>query len=368
MEGARVHVEPIGLVAGDSARELIARGAALPLAGGPIAFTAAIVTVRRASTGSAVRETLSVAELGAWAAAQVPALAARLDVLLARLRAARAPIAGGVPGRPRIMGVVNVTPDSFSDGGEFLDPGVALAHAEGLVAAGADIVDIGGESTRPGASPVSRERQLARVIPVITALAARRGGDRQPAISIDTRSAAVMRAALAAGADLVNDVSGLRHDPASLGVVAETGAPAIVMHSRGTPRTMNEAPAYADVARDVFDELEDRIAACEAGGIDRNRLIVDPGIGFAKRGPDNLAILRALTLFHGLGCPLMLGISRKGLGGDHHRRHGPRDRLPASLAGATHALERGVTILRVHDVAATRQVVDLWSRLSPPPG
>ncbi|MBX6322008.1 MAG: dihydropteroate synthase, partial [Rhodospirillaceae bacterium] len=265
--------------------------------------------------------------------------------------------------RPRLMGVVNVTPDSFSDGGLNLDPAAALVRCEALAAAGADILDIGGESTRPGAAPVPPAEELARVRPVLEGLRARR--DRLPGVlvSIDTRHAAVMRAALEAGVDIINDVTALAGDPDSLGVAAASPAYVVLTHMRGTPQTMNVAPAYDDVALDVFDELEARVEACVAAGIARERLVVDPGLGFGKRGRHNLAILRALPLFHGLGCPILIGASRKGLGGGLSELP-PRERVPSSLAAAFHALACGVQILRVHDVAETRQVVALWTALS----
>ena len=238
------------------------------------------------------------------------AAAERAAALLERIASPRPELAA----RPCIMGIVNVTPDSFSDGGTHLDPGAALAHCEALAAAGADILDIGGESTRPGAAPVPPEEEIARVLPVLEGLRARRARMAGVAVSIDTRHAAVMRAALAAGADIVNDVTALAGDRDSLAVAAAGKARVVLMHMQGTPETMNLAPAYEDIALDVFDFLEARIAACTAAGIARERLIVDPGLGFGKRGRQNREILRALPLFHGLGCPILLGASRKGFG------------------------------------------------------
>lgn len=360
-EGARLYLRPLGLAAGGDAAALLAAGQARPLAGAaPLAFTAAELVLRwpegeRRAVGP-------IAAILAWAEGAAPALRAALAGWLERLAAPRRAPGGGRLERPLLMGIVNVTPDSFSDGGEALDPEVACERAVALAEAGADIVDIGGESTRPGAAPVPPEVEAARVRPVLERLARRRAALGSALVSIDTRRAVVMRLALALGADLVNDVSALA-DPGSLGLLAGSGAGIVLMHMPGEPETMNRAPAYRDVALDVLDHLAGRIAACRAAGIAAERLIVDPGIGFGKRGVENLALLRALPLFQGLGCPVLLGLSRKGLGAAHHHRHAPRDRQPGSLAAAALALEQGVQLLRVHDVAATRQAVDLWSRL-----
>lgn len=275
--------------------------------------------------------------------------------LVARVQCPRASVAGLVLDRPRIMGIVNVTPDSFSDGGRYLAADAAIAHALQLEAEGADILDVGGESTRPGAEPVGIEEECRRVLPVIEALSKR----SRARISIDTRNGEVMRRAAQAGAHLINDVSALTHDHQSLAAAAATGLPVVLMHMLGDPRTMQAAPAYADVVLDVYDVLEARLAACEAAGIARERLIVDPGIGFGKTLAHNLALLGSLSIFHGLGCAILLGASRKsfiskltGAGAD--------DRLPGSLAAALGGASQGVQILRVHDVAATRQAIALW--------
>jgi dihydropteroate synthase len=264
------------------------------------------------------------------------------------------------------MGIVNATPDSFSDGGQHLDPAAAVAHGQRLAESGADILDIGGESTRPGATPVDAAEEAARVLPVLQGLASVRASIPRLLLSIDTRHASVMRAALTTDIDIINDVTALAGDPESLAVAADCQARIVLMHMQGEPRNMNVAPSYDDVALDVFDFLESRVAACVAAGIARERLIVDPGIGFGKRGWHNLAILRALALFHGLGCPVLLGASRKGLGLASERDMAPKDRLPLSLAAAAHALNQGVQFLRVHDVAETWRVVELWRRLNEP--
>jgi dihydropteroate synthase len=279
-----------------------------------------------------------------------------LATLLERLRAPRAPVAGLTLDRPRIMGVVNVTPDSFSDGGRWLDPGAAVAHGLQLEAEGADILDIGGESTRPGAEAVSLDEELGRVIPVIAVLAKQA---RAP-ISIDTRNAEVMRRAADAGARLVNDVAALGHDPNALRVAAETGLPVVLMHAQGDPRTMQLDPRYDDVVLDVYDWLEARVAACEVAGIGRERLIVDPGIGFGKTLDHNLALLASLSVFHGLGCAVLLGASRKSFIGRLSGGVPAPERVPGSIAALLAGVAQGVQIARVHDVAAARQALAVW--------
>ena len=274
-------------------------------------------------------------------------------LLLARLTAPRAAIASISFDRPSVMGILNVTPDSFSDGGAHADPAVA---ARAMLAAGAAIVDVGGESTRPGAIPVALDEELARVMPVLDAL-------RGASLSIDTRKAAVMAAALDAGVALINDVSALTYDAAALALVAARRCPVVLMHAQGTPQTMQATPHYDDVLLDVYDWLEARIDVCVAAGIDHARVIVDPGIGFGKTLAHNLALLRGVGLFHGLGCPILLGVSRKAMIGTLAGGVVVGERLPGSLALALHGLGQGVQLLRVHDVAATVQAVRMWEAL-----
>jgi dihydropteroate synthase len=263
--------------------------------------------------------------------------------------------------RPRIMGVLNVTPDSFSDGGRHLGRAAALTQARRLAEEGADLLDIGGESTRPGADPVPVEEEVARVVPVIAALRAE--GFPLP-ISIDTRNAAVARAAFDAGADLFNDVSALTHDPASLALAAAAGRPVCLMHAQGDPKTMQDAPAYDDVLLDVADWLEARVAAAEAAGIARKGILVDPGIGFGKTVAHNLALVRGLALLHGIGCAILFGASRKRFIGTVGSAPDPGDRLPGSIAVALEGLRQGAQVIRVHDVKETRQAVALWAALN----
>jgi len=261
---------------------------------------------------------------------------------------------------PRIWGIVNVTPDSFSDGGLCAEPLAACAHARTLAGEGADVLDIGGESTRPGAAPVGVDQEIARVVPVFEGLADLAAGGTR--LSVDTRRAAVAEAALAAGADLVNDVSA-GQDPAMFDVVARHGAGLVLMHMRGTPATMQTAPVYADVVAEVADFLAGRATAAEAAGVAREQLWIDPGIGFGKTLEHNLALLRGLEAFVGLGLPVLLGASRKSFLGTLTGREAPAERLAGSLACVLRALEAGVSDVRVHDVRSTREILDVFTRI-----
>jgi len=254
--------------------------------------------------------------------------------------------------RAWLMGVLNVTPDSFSDGGLYADPGRAVDRGLALVAEGADVVDVGGESTRPGSLPVPEAEELRRVVPVVEAL--RR---QTPALlSVDTTKAAVARAALDAGADIVNDTSALRFDPAMAGVVARSGAAVVLMHMKGTPLTMQDAPAYDDITGEIAAFFDDRIRVAEAAGIPRGRVIVDPGIGFGKSFEHNLELLRRQAVFHALGRPLLVGFSRKAFLGRILDRP-PDERLEGTIAAAVLSVERGAHILRVHDVGPVARAV-----------
>ncbi|HTF60919.1 MAG TPA: dihydropteroate synthase [Actinomycetes bacterium] len=245
-----------------------------------------------------------------------------------------------------VMGVVNVTPDSFSDGGRYLDPEAAVAHGLALVAEGADLLDVGGESTRPGATDVPEAVELERVLPVVEELAR----TAEVPVSIDTRKAAVAAAALAAGATMVNDVSAGRHDPDLLGVAADAKVPLVLMHMLGTPATMQDDPRYDDVVAEVEAFLAERCLAAEAAGVDHQALVVDPGIGFGKRDQDNYALLDQLARFTRLGHPVMVGTSRKGFIG--RALDSPADqRVEGTAATVVWAVERGARIVRVHDVA-----------------
>jgi len=256
--------------------------------------------------------------------------------------------------RPLVMGIVNVTPDSFSDGGLHASTEQAVAHARRLAGEGADILDIGGESTRPGAQAVGLDEERRRVLPVLEALA-----DAGLPLSIDTRKPELMIEAIAAGAAMVNDVTALR-TPAALAAVARAPVAVCLMHMQGEPGTMQENPNYRDVVREVRDFLGERIAAAERAGIARNRIVVDPGFGFGKTVEHNLALLRALGEFRSLGVALMAGLSRKAMLGKLAGRE-PRERVPASVAAALLAVQNGAQIVRVHDVAATRDALAVWN-------
>ncbi|MCP5304624.1 MAG: dihydropteroate synthase [Chromatiaceae bacterium] len=252
------------------------------------------------------------------------------------------------------MGILNVTPDSFSDGGRFVDLDDALRQAEQMAEQGADIIDVGGESTRPGAAAVGLDEEMARVLPVIERL---RAALDLP-LSIDTSKPEVMRAAVAAGAAMINDVSAL-HAPGAIEAAAETGAAVCLMHMQGEPRTMQSSPQYDDVVADILKYLDGRIAACVAGGVARGRLLVDPGFGFGKTLAHNLALLGGLERFRELGLPVLVGISRKSMLGAVTGRD-VDERLAASIAAAVMAVERGASVIRVHDVAATVDALRLW--------
>jgi dihydropteroate synthase len=253
----------------------------------------------------------------------------------------------------QVMGVVNVTPDSFSDGGRFLDAEAAVAHGRRLAGEGADILDIGGESTRPGAEAVTAEVEIARVVPVIEALAA---AGRAPLISVDTSKRAVAEAALDAGAGYVNDVTAFRAEPELAGLVADRDVPCCLMHMRGTPRTMQEEPRYDDVVSEVKAELEERMAAAVAAGVAEERISVDPGIGFGKTLEHNLELLRRLGEIAALGRPVVIGTSRKSFLGKLTGREADA-RLPGTIATNVLAFERGASVFRVHDVAPVRDAL-----------
>ena len=337
-------IEPLGLLDGAEAGQAVAAGLALPLAGGPAAFTLA----RLIEPERGLEPLLPAPDVPAdWRPV--------LDAIL------RPPLWAGLPaGRAAVMGIINVTPDSFSDGGDRFDADAAIAAGMDMAEAGADLLDIGGESTRPDSRPTAEAEEQARILPVIRALAG-----AAPPISVDTRNAATMAAALDAGAAIVNDVSALAHDPRAAALVAERGCPVVLMHMRGEPATMNALARYRDVALEVTLELAERIAAAEHAGVQRARIAVDPGIGFAKTGTQNHELLRRLPLLLNLGCPILVGLSRKRflsrlLAGEM----APKQRGAGSLAGGLFALTRGAAMLRVHEVAATVQAVRVWQGLS----
>ena len=257
--------------------------------------------------------------------------------------------------RPRVVGILNVTPDSFSDGGLYADLEAAVAHGLAMVAQGADMLDVGGESTRPGAADVSEQDELARVLPVIEALAAR----TDKPISIDTSKPAVMRAAVAAGAGMINDVYALRREGA-LDAAAALGVPVCIMHMQGEPRGMQDDPRYDDVVGEVHRFLADRLFACELAGIDKRKVLVDPGFGFGKTLEHNLELLRDLQRFTDLGSGVYAGLSRKSMIGTITGRTAPAERAAGSVAAALIAVQQGAKLVRVHDVQATVDALAVW--------
>ncbi len=339
-------------------RQAAAPAGSLPLAGGTRAFAFCEAVVREDGRELA-REVVPVAALLDWAGRFGPEAAAQAEDLLARLGAPRPAYAGLDLGAPRVMGVINVTPDSFSDGGERFEAARAVDDGLAMAAAGAAILDVGGESTRPGAAPVAEAEELRRVLPVVSGLA-----EAGALVSIDTRRAGVMAAALDAGARIVNDVTALAGDPDSLALVAGRGVAVVLMHMQGGPPTMQAAPSYADAPLDVYDVLAERVAACEAAGIPRARIAIDPGIGFGKTAQHNLQILDDMALYQGLGCAVLLGVSRKSFIGKLSRGEPAKVRLPGSLAAALAGLERGVQIVRAHDVAETLQAIAIWRAIA----
>ena len=268
------------------------------------------------------------------------------------------PWAGLTFDRPRIMGVLNVTPDSFSDGGDFLDPNAAIAAGLGMAAAGADIIDVGGESTRPDSQPTPPTEEQRRILPVIRGLAA--AGAR---VSVDTRHASTMAVALDAGAAIVNDIYALAFDADAAPLVASRDCPVVLAHMRGTPADMYALADYDDVTADVMRELGQRIEAARSAGIARDRIVIDPGIGFAKTAEQSAELLRRLPELRSLGRPILVGVSRKSFLGVITGEPDPRRRLPASLAAGLFALSRGAAILRVHNVVETIQAIKAWEGL-----
>jgi len=341
-----IYIKPLGIMFGRAATRATEAGIALPLAGKTAAFTAAELI--EGTPGNAKSVIARVATLQAMGE---PRIAERL----ATISVPRPALAGVAMDRPRLMGIVNVTPDSFSDGGDFAQVEAAIAHARALAEHEADFVDVGGESTRPGSDPVSLEDERARVMPVLEALHA------LPApVSIDTRKAAIMTEAAETGAKIINDVSALSHDPQALSAAAETGLPVILMHALGDPQTMQDDPRYDDVLLEVYDFLEARIAEAVAAGIPKERIAVDPGIGFGKTLEHNLTLLNGLSLFHGLGVPVLVGASRKRFIGTLDDEPEAKKRMPGSVAAAVAAAQQGAQIIRTHDVRETRQALRVW--------
>ncbi len=350
-----LRLRPLGLLTGSAAMAAVASGNGLPLAGSDTAFV--LIELLARTERGIVAAIAPLRRLRLWASQQGDAQRERIEIQLARLSEPRQSWAGLKLDRPHVMGIVNLTSDSFYVGvGADADKAVAMGRA--MLAEGADLLDIGAESTRPGAAPVAAEDELKRLEPVVRALA-----KTGAIISIDTRKPAVMAAALSWGARIINDVSALEA-AGSLEAVARAGAPVILMHMQGEPGTMQHEPSYALASLDIADYLAGRICACEAAGIPPHRIVVDPGIGFGKTVEHNLEILARLTLFHGLGCGVLIGVSRKSTIGKIAGGAPVEARLPGSLAGAVEAARQGVQILRVHDVAETKQAVAMGQAIA----
>jgi dihydropteroate synthase len=348
------YLRPIALAQSPQSED----GETVCLAGG-LVFASRFALISRSGGVITARMRYSVPELRAALLGLPDAVQVQWD----NLQRAHSPLTCGSRtirlDQPQIMGILNLTPDSFSDGGQFMDdPAVADAHAAGMAEAGAALIDVGGESTRPGAAAVWEGDELKRVIPAVERLAA-----MGIAISIDSRRPAVMEAALAAGAHIINDVSALRHDPRSLEFAARADVPVVLMHTPGDGNDLHGGAAYSDVVLDVFDWLAQRRDAALAAGIAREKIVLDPGIGFGKTVAHNLALLNALPLFHALGQPLLLGASRKRTIGALDNEAPAHRRLGGSLAFAMKGLEAGVQLLRVHDVPETLQAMRIWRGL-----
>jgi dihydropteroate synthase len=335
------YLRPLGLVYGADARQLIIAGSAGALGGMPqIGFTHVEIISRSGKGRNSRIEAFvdAIGRAGLRAICQPRPAFARLDM-----------------GSTRVMGIVNVTPDSFSDGGRHDSQDAGVAHGLKLLHEGADIIDVGGESTRPGSETVDIGDELARVLPVIAGLA------KHGSVSIDTRKAEVMRQAVQAGAIAVNDVSALHHDELSAGVVADLHVPVILMHAQGEPKTMQLNPLYDDVVLDVYDALEARIDAAVAAGVSKNQIMIDPGIGFGKSYRHNLQVMQQMTVLHGLGVPVMIGLSRKAYVGAITAEKKPGERAAGSVGGALHAAMHAAHMLRVHDVKTTVDALKVFA-------
>lgn len=354
----RVYIRPIAFADSPQAED----GETIRLGGGLIYASRFVLIVREG--GKVVsRQRFGAGDVQKAIATLPDALAADAAEQWDNLRCTHAPIACGQRmvrfDQPVVMGILNVTPDSFSDGGQFLDkPDAALEHAHAMLSAGAGVIDVGGESTRPGAAAVWEGDEAKRVVPVIEQLAA-----AGAAISIDSRRSSVIEAALAAGAHIVNDVSAMRHDARTTEIVARSGAPVVLMHAPGNDGDLHADGDYADVVLDVFDALRERRDAAVAAGIAREKVLLDPGIGFGKSLAENLALINALPLFHALGQPILFGASRKRMIGALSNEVPAHQRMAGSVMLALKAMDAGCQMVRVHDVAETVQAMHVWRGL-----
>ncbi|MED5545546.1 MAG: dihydropteroate synthase [Pseudomonadota bacterium] len=351
----KIYIRPIALV--DSPQSEAGNAVRL---GGSLAWASRFALMERKGRKVVARTLVDAAAMPEAIAALDAPLKAQAEAQWAALAKVHAPITCGERtirlDQPQVMGILNMTPDSFSDGGRFLDhPDVAIDHAVGMLEEGAAIIDVGGESTRPGAAAVWEGDEIKRVVPMVERLAM-----MGAAISLDTRRAAVMEAALAAGAHIINDVSALRYDPRSRELAAASNAPVVLMHAPGKGDDLHSDGHYADVVLDVFDWLEEARDEAVAAGIARERILLDPGIGFGKTLAENLALMNAIALYHALGHPLLVGASRKRMIGALSNEAAAHERLGGSITLALKAIEAGAHIVRVHDVAETVQAVRVW--------
>lgn len=356
-EGADIYLRPVHFIESPQQHD----GLTARLAGGMIWFSAVEVISRH--DGNFARAIIPVSAWEDALAALPSAICERAETLFSRITAPRSPLQMGERtirlDQPQIMGILNMTPDSFSDGGKHLDDVNAAASAGiALASAGAAILDIGGESTRPKAPVIWEGDEIKRVEPVIRQMA-----NSGTAMSIDTRKAAVMEAAIAAGARMINDVSALLYDDRALEVAAASGLPVALMHAPSQSSDPHKNAGYGDTITEIFDWLEKRVDAVEAAGISRNKIMIDPGIGFGKSLSDNLAITNNLALFHAIGCPILYGASRKTMVGALSNEADVNERLGGSVFLAMKAVEQGVQMVRVHDVAETAQAIHVWRGL-----
>jgi len=354
-DGSKVYLRPVGRVSAAHASENMA----FKFAETGVCYAGAVVYMR-ATGGTTSSSYFSAKQILTQLDSCAPTVQASLKAQIDWFARRREPIklpSGNMLAftKPLVMGVLNVTPDSFSDGGKYLSSQDAVRRARSMAASGADIVDIGGESTRPGATPVWEGEEAERIVPVIEAMA-----EESVALSVDTRNSFVMQKAFDAGAHIINDVSALTHDPDSMSFIANSDMPVILMHAQGAPETMQDNPEYDHVLLDVYDYLADRIDACVSAGVSRGRIIVDPGIGFGKRVvKDNIALINGISIFHTLGCPVLLGASRKRFIGAITGVDNAEERVIGSVVTAAAAVAEGVNIVRVHDVAETVEAVKM---------
>lgn len=357
MDSPEIYVQPLALtrgltVSGDKFKRL---------AGGNTYFSAIKIISR--DNNNFEEEIINVDQIEDYLKSQSAEKSQKIRDILVQIERERPPLKlkdGHVINwnKPVIQGVLNVTPDSFSDGGEFEDSEKSVVHAKYMIGAGADIIDIGGETTKPGAAPVSIEDEKERVLPVIEKLA-----DLDIPISIDSRNSGVMLDAVKSGAHIINDVSALEHDPQSINTLKELEVPVILMHAQGSPENMQDNPHYDNVVLDIYDYLKSRIEYCLSAGIVKNNIIVDPGIGFGKTLDHNLQLLANISLFHGLGVPLLIGVSRKSFIGKVTAEEIASKRVPGSIAAAQVCLDQGVQIVRVHDVEEASQAISIWNAI-----